>query len=218
MDDVTCVTCPPLALFLLVGPWPIMKGIKINGRCYLRNMLILRSPAMVPKFVKSSWRRPMCHGNLQPSCFGELYLQATSLWELVVLQLRGVVTSTVLGFDLSYYMIVGGKGMRRIEGRIMSVVNGESIVCVATKWRQIERRETRHNTIVKEVVLSIPPLQTRKNEDQSQHLWLLYKDLLKGGSTLKFGLSPLSSNWFLFWPMAYNRWNTNKWMGMMLLT
>ena len=46
------------------------------------------------------------------------HLQVTSLWELIVLQLHGVVTSTILEFDLSYYTIVGGKGMRRIEGRI----------------------------------------------------------------------------------------------------
>ena len=49
------------------------------------------------------------------------------------MKLCGVVTGTILGFDLSYYAIVRGKGMRRIEGRIVSMVNGESIVCVATK-------------------------------------------------------------------------------------
>ena len=40
---------------------------------------------------------------------------------------------TILRFDLCYYMIVRGKGMRRIEGRIMSVVNGKSIKCIVTK-------------------------------------------------------------------------------------
>ena len=33
----------------------------------------------------------------------------------------------------SYYMIVRGEEMRRIEERIVSVVKGESIVCIATK-------------------------------------------------------------------------------------
>ena len=34
----------------------------------------------------------------------------------------GVVTSTILGFNLCYYAIVAGKGMRREEERIVSVV------------------------------------------------------------------------------------------------
>ena len=67
----------------------------------------------------------MCHGDLQSSCFGELILQATSLWELVGLQLRGVVTSTVLGFNLSHYAIVGEREMRRIVGRNVSMMKEE---------------------------------------------------------------------------------------------
>ena len=56
------------------------------------------------------------------------------------MQLHGVVTGTILRFDLSYYAIVGRKGMRRIEGRIVSVVNGESIMCVATKQEKMEKK------------------------------------------------------------------------------
>ena len=47
---------------------------------------------------------------------------------------------TVLGFDLCYYAIVGREGMRRREERIVSVVNGESIVCVATKQEYMEKK------------------------------------------------------------------------------
>ena len=75
----------------------------------------------------------------------------------------------------------------------MSVVNGESILCVATneiKWK--EGSKTQHNSEGSYALYSTT--STRKNEGQIQHPWLLYKDLLKGGSILKFGLSPLSSN------------------------
>ena len=83
--------------------------------------------------------------------------------------------------------------MRGVEGRIVSVVNGESIVCIATnesKWK--EGSKTQHNSEGSYALYSTT--STRKNDDQGQRIWLLYKDLLKGGLTLKFGLSPLSSN------------------------
>ena len=54
------------------------------------------------------------------------------------MQLHDVVTDTILGFNPSYYTIVRGRGMRRREERSVSVVNGESIVSVATnksKWK-----------------------------------------------------------------------------------
>ena len=44
------------------------------------------------------------------------------------------------GFDLSYYAIVGGGRKIRIEGRIVSMVNGEMIVCIATKQECMERK------------------------------------------------------------------------------
>ena len=53
---------------------------------------------------------------------------------------------TVLGFDLSYYAIVGGEGKRRIEGRIVSMVNEETIVCVATKQEYMEKKRDRKST------------------------------------------------------------------------
>ena len=62
----------------------------------------------------------------------------------------------------------------------------------SNKMKANGRKEARHNTMVKETLLSIPPLQARKNEDQSQSLWLLYIDLLKGGLTLISGLSLLA--------------------------
>ena len=89
--------------------------------------------------VKSSWQRPTCRGDLQLSRFGELILQATSLWELAILQLRGVITGTVLGFYPRYYAIVRGGEMRMRVERSMSAVKGESIICVATsksKWKE----------------------------------------------------------------------------------
>ena len=67
------------------------------------------------------------------SHFRELVLQATSLWELIRVQLHDVVTDTVLGFNPSYYTIIRGRGMRSREERSMSVVNGESIVNIATR-------------------------------------------------------------------------------------
>ena len=46
---------------------------------------------------------------------------------------------------------------------------GESIVSIVTNESKMEgRKEARHNTMVKETLLSIPPLQARKNEDQGQ--------------------------------------------------
>ena len=48
--------------------------------------------------------------------------------------------STILEFDLSYYAIIGGEGMRRIEGRIVSMVNGESIICIAIKQEHMEKK------------------------------------------------------------------------------
>ena len=47
---------------------------------------------------------------------------------------------TILGFDLCYYAIVGGERMRSGEERIVSVVNGESIVCTATKQEYMEKK------------------------------------------------------------------------------
>ena len=85
----------------------------------------------------------MCRGDLQPSRFGELILQATSLWELIDLQLHGVVIGTVLRFNLSYYTIVRGRGMRRRVERSMSVVNVESIVNIAT--RRVNGKEATHS-------------------------------------------------------------------------
>ena len=53
---------------------------------------------------------------------------------------------TILGFDLCYYAIVGGRGMRRIEGRIVSMVDGETIVCIATSKSTWKRKETIHKS------------------------------------------------------------------------
>ena len=64
-----------------------------------------------------------------------------------------VVKGTILEFDLSYYAIVGGEEMRRIEERIVSMVNGKSIVCVATKQEQMERKETGQHIRVKKALL-----------------------------------------------------------------
>ena len=58
----------------------------------------------------------------------------------------------------------GGEGMRRVEGRMMSTVNGESIVCVATtesKWK--EGSKMQHNSEGSNALYSTP--STRKNED-----------------------------------------------------
>ena len=93
-----------------------------------------------------------------------------------------------------YYAIVRGKGSEKSRRENRERGEGGIDRMRSNKWKQMERKETRHNTIVKEAVLSIPPLQSRKNEDQGQHLRPLYKELLKGGLTLKFCLSPLSSN------------------------
>ena len=74
--------------------------------------------------------------------------------------------------------------MRRVEGRIVSMVSRESIVCIATnesKWK--EGSKMQRNSQGSNALYST--LSTKKNEDQGQHPWLLYNDLLKRGSTLK---------------------------------
>ena len=38
------------------------------------------------------------------------------------------------------YAIVGGEGMRRREEGIVSVVNGESIVCITTNQEYMEKK------------------------------------------------------------------------------
>ena len=68
--------------------------------------------------------------------------------------------------------------MRRVKGRIVSMVNGESIICVAineSKWK--EGSKMQHNSEGSNALYST--LLTKKKEDQGQHPWLLYKDLLK---------------------------------------
>ena len=75
----------------------------------------------------------MCHGDLQPSYFGELILQAASLWELIHLRFCGVVMDTILRFNPSHYAIIRGRGRRTRVERGVSVVKGESIVSIATK-------------------------------------------------------------------------------------
>ena len=47
---------------------------------------------------------------------------------------------TILRFDLCYYTIIGGEGMRSGEERIVSMVNGESIICTATKQEYMEKK------------------------------------------------------------------------------
>ena len=60
-----------------------------------------------------------------------------------------------------------GNGKKRRENPKHG--EGESIVSVATNESKMERRkQARHNTMGKETLLSIPPLQARKNEDQGQ--------------------------------------------------
>ena len=88
----------------------------------------------------------MCHGDLQPSRFGELILQATSLWELIRVQLHDVVTDTVLGFNLSHYGIVRGRGMRRIEERSVSMVKGESIVSIVISKSKGKEARQQHKS------------------------------------------------------------------------
>ena len=92
------------------------------------------------------WRL-MCRGDLQPSCFGELVLQASSLWELIYLRLHNVVTDTILGFYPSHYMIIRGRGMRRRVERSMNLVNGKSII---NKTRVNGKEATNINTMKKE--------------------------------------------------------------------
>ena len=59
-----------------------------------------------------------------------------------------------------------GRGNEKKRRENRECGEGESIVSVATNESKMERKEARHNTMVKETLLSIPPLQARKNEDQ----------------------------------------------------
>ena len=93
-----------------------------------------------------------------------------------------------------YYAIVRGKGSEK--SRRENCERGEwginRMRSNKMKANGKEGDKTQHNSEGSCALYSTT--STRKNEDQSQHLWLLYKDILKGGSTLKLGLSPLSSN------------------------
>ena len=71
----------------------------------------------------------------------------------------GVVTGTVLEFS-----IVRGRGIRGREGRIVSVVNGEMIVSIATNERKMEMKK-QVTTQWEEALFSIPLFQASKNED-----------------------------------------------------
>ena len=53
--------------------------------------------------------------------------------ELIRVRLHGVLTDTILGFNPTYYAIIRGRGIRSREERSVSVVNGESIMNVATR-------------------------------------------------------------------------------------
>ena len=57
------------------------------------------------------------------------------------------------------------KRERRREERIVSVVNGETIVSVATKESKMEEKK-QDTTQMEETWLSIPLFQASKNEDQ----------------------------------------------------
>ena len=137
-------------LFHSYSPWQTTNGFQreIKGKQ-------LQEPSKFPYLVGNSakicclrWR--LCHGDLQPSHIEEFILHATSLWELIDLQLHGVVMDTILGFNLSHYAIVRGRGMRRIEQRSMNMVKGNrSYAQQQSKSKGKENKTTR----VKEVVL-----------------------------------------------------------------
>ena len=107
-------------LFLPYSPLQLTNGFE---RVITRNTTARTKQGCLPprkwcQILLNLQRRLTCCGDLQPSRFRELVLQATSLWELIRVQLHDVVR---------------GRGMRRRVQRSVSVVNVESIVNVATR-------------------------------------------------------------------------------------
>ena len=62
------------------------------------------------------------------------------------MQLRDVVTDTVLGFNPSHYVIVKERGMRRIEERSVSMVKGESIVSIVISKSKGKEARQQHKS------------------------------------------------------------------------
>ena len=137
----------------------------------------------------------MCRGDLTDCHLRVLNLQATSLWELVDLQLlrcchghRPRIRSMLLR---------DRKGKGNEKNRRENHERGEwgiDRMC-SKKQEKMEKKGDKTTTVRKALLYSNS--SKWRNEDQSQHPWLLYKDLLKGGLTLKFGLSLLSLSFFV---------------------
>ena len=67
-----------------------------------------------------------------------------------------------------YYMIVKERGDEKKRRENRECGEGGIDHKHSNKMKANGKKEARHNTMVKETLLSIPPLQARKNEDQGQ--------------------------------------------------
>ena len=81
--------------------------------------------------------------------------------------------------------------MRRREERIVSVVNGETIVSEATNESN-GKEGSKHNTRVREAVLSIPHIQQGRMKNKSKDLSFIHGPF-EGRFNPKIGLSPFIS-------------------------
>ena len=120
-----------------------------------------------------------------------------------------------------YYAIIRGRGKGKSRGENRERGEWGIDRMHSNKWKQMERKEARqHNSEGSCALYSTT--STRKNEDQGQHLWLVYKDLLKGGSTLisrpsflasyfdKFVPQPIGF-YITYWKTIKNTKNCQNW-------
>ena len=145
--------------------------------------------------VKAPRRRLTCRGDLA-SAARRAHLLATSLWELVNDGAAMVSRTSSLDSSSCYYAIVRGWG-REWEEKNVSVVKGESIVCVATmesKWKG----EKRLNTQGWRKQCSLFLLSTKENVHEewrpSQHDLSFIHGPFEGRFNPKIALRPLSSS------------------------
>lgn len=87
----------------------------------------------------------------------------------------------------------------------MSLVKGERIIVAMLQGSKRKKETMEVQTQMKGTPMLYSSNFTMKNADQSQHTWLLYMHLLKGGSTL-FLLSTLFYPSLIItipWPKTY---------------
>ena len=151
-------------------------------------------------------RRLTCRGDLATSCLRVLNPPSHFLVRAGHSCCYDVVTGIVLGSYSCYYAIVRGRG-KKMRGEESRAWWKGGIDCKhsnnGSKWKGEARLNTQE---WREAMLSIPYFH-QEEWRPSQMTYLLYMDLLKGGSTLTLALAFLPST-YPCWPTAYDEWNT----------